>query len=124
MNLIIDLVETEYKMASNNSVLIKNGLVIDPANGINQQPLDILIVNGIITQVSSSITTSCEVVYDAAGCLVCPGLIDLHVHCYPNETPLGIDPDTHCLSRGVTTVVDAGSAGQTIWSSSHHNILV
>ena len=98
-------------MASNNSVLIKNGLVIDPANGINQQPLDILIVNGIITQVSSSITTSCEVVYDAASCLVCPGLIDLHVHCYPNETPLGIDPDTHCLSRGVTTVVDAGSAG-------------
>ena len=98
-------------MASNTSVLIKNGLVIDPANGINKQPLDILIVDGSITQVSPSITTCCDEVYDATGCLVCPGLIDLHVHCYPNETPLGVDPDDHCLSRGVTTVVDAGSTG-------------
>lgn len=49
--------------------------------------------------------------FDASGCIVCPGLIDIHVHCYPLKTSLGIDPDTHCLPRGVTTVIDAGSAG-------------
>ena len=40
-----------------------------------------------------------------------PGLIDLHTHLYPGVTHYGIEPDTHCLGRGVTTAVDAGSAG-------------
>lgn len=43
-----------------------------------------------------------------SGCLVVPGLIDLHVHCYEHVTPLGIDVDKYSVGRGVTTVVDAG----------------
>ena len=43
-----------------------------------------------------------------AGCLVVPGLIDLHIHGYEHATPLGIDVDKYCLHRGVTTAVDAG----------------
>ena len=108
-------------MASTKTV-IKNGLVIDPLNGIDKEPLDILIVNGQIAKVSPSILTPGEKggttgdssswnIFDASGCLVTPGLIDMHVHCYPSRTSLGIDPDLHCLARGVTTVVDAGSAG-------------
>ena len=42
---------------------------------------------------------------------VTPGWIDSHVHCYEHSTPLGINVDKYCLARGVTTVVDAGSAG-------------
>ena len=108
-------------MASTKTVLIKNGLVIDPLNGTNKEPLDVLIVNGHIAKVSSNLPTgekggttrdtSSWEIFDASGCLVTPGLIDMHVHCYPSRTSLGVDPDLHCLARGVTTVVDAGSAG-------------
>jgi dihydroorotase len=48
---------------------------------------------------------------DAAGLLVMPGLVDLHTHLFPGVSHYGIDPDAHCLGRGVTTAVDAGSAG-------------
>jgi dihydroorotase len=48
---------------------------------------------------------------DASGLIVTPGLVDLHTHLYPGVSHYGIDPDPHCLDRGVTTAVDAGSAG-------------
>ena len=48
---------------------------------------------------------------DAAGLLVTPGLVDLHTHLYPGVSHYGIEPDTYCAGRGVTTAVDAGSAG-------------
>ena len=97
------------------AVLIKNGQVIDPANGIRQQQLDVLAVEGRIFEVGVDLKPPVDgecSVFDASGCLVCrPGLVDLHVHCFPRGTPLGVDPDEWCLTRGVTTVVDAGSAG-------------
>jgi dihydroorotase len=37
--------------------------------------------------------------------------VDLHTHLYEGVSHYGIDPDTYCLRRGVTTAVDAGSAG-------------
>ena len=40
-----------------------------------------------------------------------PGLIDLHMHVYEGVSHYGIDPTRNCLRRGVTTAVDAGSAG-------------
>ncbi|GAB1602268.1 hypothetical protein Ahia01_000505900 [Argonauta hians] len=51
-------------------------------------------------------------IFDASGCYVVPGLIDCHLHAYQHATPLGIDVDEFCLKRGVTTAVDAGSAGE------------
>lgn len=45
------------------------------------------------------------------GSLVLPGLTDLHTHAYPGGTFWGIDMDPPSLACGVTTVVDAGSAG-------------
>jgi len=48
---------------------------------------------------------------DAAGLIVTPGLVDLHTHLYEGVSHYGIDPDTYCLRRGVTTAVDAGSSG-------------
>ena len=49
--------------------------------------------------------------FDATGLVVTPGLVDIHAHLYEHVTPLGVDPDATCLARGVTTAVDAGSAG-------------
>ena len=63
-----------------NWILIKNGHVVDPANNIDEK-LDILIKDGIISEVGKDIQTNPFVtVIDAEGKIVAPGLIDLHVH--------------------------------------------
>jgi dihydroorotase len=48
---------------------------------------------------------------DVTGLLLTPGLVDLHTHLYPGVSHYGIEPDERCLGRGVTTAIDAGSAG-------------
>lgn len=48
---------------------------------------------------------------DAAGKIVTPGLIDVHVHVYDGVTLFGLPVDVNCIAKGVTTVLDAGSAG-------------
>ena len=61
-------------------ILIKNGRVIDPANGIDKQ-LDILIENKIIKQKSETIKESeADKIIDVKDCIIVPGLIDMHVH--------------------------------------------
>ena len=63
------------------TILIKGGRVIDPAQGVDGQ-FDVLIDHGVITQVGKNIAGAnfSGQVIDAAGKLVVPGLIDIHVH--------------------------------------------
>ena len=66
------------------TIVIKNGRVIDPANDLDE-PKDLLIHKGRIKALESPGNTSFDVgektsVIDAKGCVVCPGLIDMHVH--------------------------------------------
>lgn len=61
-----------------NEILIKNGHVIDPANGINAK-CDVLIADGKIAQVGK-VGESAQRVINASGKYVTPGLIDIHVH--------------------------------------------
>ena len=63
----------------NNRILIKNGRVIDPAANIDEI-LDILIEGGRIICVARDIKNGCRQVIDAAGKIVMPGLVDMHVH--------------------------------------------
>ena len=91
--------------------IIKNGRVIDPGNNIDDI-LDVALKNGKIFEVGKNLELETKSTYDATGLIVTPGLIDAHVHCYQYATPLGINPDEACLSRGVTTVIDAGSSGR------------
>ena len=62
------------------STLIKHGRVIDPANGVDAVQ-DVLIADGKIERVGKNLVApvGAEVV-DAAGKVVCPGFIDIHVH--------------------------------------------
>ncbi len=61
-------------------MLIKNGLVIDPKNNIEEMK-DIRIEEGKVVEVSEKLEASeGESVVDAEGCWVIPGAIDLHVH--------------------------------------------
>lgn len=59
--------------------LIKSGRVIDPANNIDEK-LDILIVDGKIAELAANIDAGDAEIINAAGLLVTPGLVDMHVH--------------------------------------------
>ncbi|XP_067056246.1 deacetylase EF_0837-like isoform X2 [Acropora muricata] len=93
-------------------LIIRNGRVIDPANDLNEIA-DVGVKEKKITSVVPHIEERGQEEFDASGCIVTPGLIDGHVHIYQHVTPLGVNVDETCLARGVTTVVDAGSAGAT-----------
>lgn len=62
-------------------LLIKNGRVIDPQNGIDKVT-DIFIENGIITEIGDDLELDgieMEVI-DASNKIVAPGLVDMHCH--------------------------------------------
>jgi len=62
------------------SLLIRNGRVVDPANGVDG-PADVLMRDGLVVRVGRGLEAppGAEVV-DAAGRAVAPGFIDIHVH--------------------------------------------
>jgi dihydroorotase len=62
-----------------NDLLIINGRVIDPASGRDGIG-NVYMQGGKIAAVGPDVTGPGDVI-DAAGKIVCPGLIDLHVHC-------------------------------------------
>ncbi len=60
-------------------VLIKKGRVIDPANNLDAVQ-DILVSDGVISQIADNILAEDAEVIDAAGKIVTPGLVDIHTH--------------------------------------------
>ena len=60
-------------------ILIKNGLVVDPSQGL-EAVRDILIDGEMIAAVDENLTADGAQVLDAAGKIVMPGLVDMHVH--------------------------------------------
>jgi len=98
-------VSTEYDL------LVKNGSLLDAGSGLNQTVKDIGIQDGVIRTIQDEIfEETAGTVIDAAGTIICAGLIDLHVHVYPHS-PYGLDPDPLCPAGGVTTMLDTGTAG-------------
>ena len=92
-------------------LLIRGGTLIDPAQGLHAVR-DIAISGDRIAAVADEIfEEEAQTVIDASGKLVTPGLIDLHVHVWWGVSHYGIEPDSTCVARGVTTAFDAGSAG-------------
>ncbi len=59
--------------------IIKNGRVLDPANRLDKV-CDILIEDGKIAKVGADLSAAGAEIFDAAGKVVTPGLIDMHVH--------------------------------------------
>lgn len=90
-------------------LILKGGTVVDPAAGLHAR-CDVAFAGGLVAAVGEGLTGGAEVV-DCAGRIVAPGMIDLHVHIYWGVSYLGIPADPNCIARGVTTAVDAGSAG-------------
>ena len=57
------------------------------------------------------------------GCLVLPGLVDLHTHPALSSWRFGIDPDAEILPRGTTTVLSQGDAGAATLSTYRETII-
>lgn len=87
-------------------LLIQGGRVLDASQNIDRL-MDVAIRNGKISALAPKIAASDSAkVIDAKGKVVTAGLVDIHCHPRPGE----LDPEV-CLSKGVTTLVDAGSRG-------------
>ena len=96
-------------------LLIAGGRVIDPGQSLSAVR-DVAILHGRIVRIDESIPRAqARRVFDAADKIVTPGLIDLHSHVYEYGTPLGVNSDLVGNQAGVTTIVDAGTTGASMF---------
>lgn len=91
-------------------LLVKGGFLVDPSQGLNEVR-DVAFADGKVSAVGRLSDGDATEVIDATGLIVTPGLLDLHVHVFPGVSHFGIEPDHSNIGKGVTTAVDAGSAG-------------
>ena len=105
-------------------LLLRGGHVVDPVNHLDRIA-DVAVAGGKIAAVQQGIPVNqAGKVVDVSGLYVTPGLIDIHYHIghggarldwfapasRSHTAPLGVPADL-ALNSGVTTVVDAGTAG-------------
>lgn len=93
--------------------LLKGGRLIDPA-GNKDGLFDIRVREGRIDAIAPNLEPDGATVFDVKDRIVTPGLIDVHLHLMKGLGAFGVDPDIFGVGSGVTTVVDAGSAGHTL----------
>lgn len=92
-------------------LVVRGGEVVDPGSGLRGR-MDVGIRGGVIAAVAPALPVDGACVsVDAAGQVVTPGLFDLHTHVYWGATYWGIEPDPIAARTGVTTWLDAGTAG-------------
>jgi dihydroorotase len=100
-----------HRQGKKYDLLVKGGRIVDPSQDLSASR-DIAVIGHTIAKVATDIAEAdAHHVLDVRGSIVTPGLIDVHVHVYDGVAPLGIPPDPNCVAKGVTTVLDAGSAG-------------
>ncbi len=110
---------TCFVNAQSYNTVIKGGHVIDPKNNIDEI-MDIAIKDGKIALVAKNIDPKeAKQVIDAKDLFVTPGIVDMHVHVFYGtrydqalmDGGSSVSPDAFSFRAGVTTFVDAGSAG-------------
>ena len=92
-------------------LLLAGGTLLDPAQG-TRAATNVAFAAGNVAAVGPHLSAAdAKDTVDCSGRIVAPGMIDLHVHVFWGVSHYGIEPDPHCVAKGVTTAVDAGSAG-------------
>ena len=104
-------------------LLLKGGTVVDAASGLDGV-LDVAIENGKIARIAAGIAAGeAARVIEVGGKLVTPGLIDCHAHVFEGVSRTGVNPDLAGVYAGVTTIVDAGSAGAATFDAFPRHII-
>ena len=92
-------------------LLLQGGTVVDPASNVDGIR-DVAVQAGVIARIAPNIpATEATRTINVRGKIVAPGLIDLHAHVFEGVNRTGVNPDLGGVYSGVTTIVDAGSAG-------------
>lgn len=97
-------------------MIIKHGLVVDPASGLSEH-MDILVKNGKIAKIAPEISEDSEEILEAGGLVVGPGLIDTHVHF--RDPGFTYKEDIHTGAKasakgGFTTVICMANTSPTV----------
>jgi dihydroorotase len=104
--------DNRFKPQSRN-LLIKGAALVGFAQPGLPPVLDILVdQGGKILDVNADISAESAEQVSANGAFISPGWTDLHAHVWYGGTDISIRPEECGAARGVTTIVDAGSAGE------------
>src|SRR5690606_30894662 len=92
-------------------LVLRGGRLFEPSTG-SWRVADLAVRDGVVAQVGGRLDPAMASLWgDVGGAVIGPGLTHLHVHAYPGATFWGIDVGPPSVANGVTTIVDAGSAG-------------
>ena len=104
-------------------LLLKGGTVLDPSTGLDGRH-DVAVQDGLIARIAPDIAAAeATRIVEVAGKVVTPGLIDLHAHVFEGFNRTGVNPDLGGVYAGVTTIVDAGSAGSATFAGFPRHVL-
>ena len=97
-------------------LLIRNGFVFDPLNGINGEKMDISIKNGKIVE---KVAEHRGKVIDATGLTIMPGGVDIHTHIAGGEVNTGriVRPEDHVKDPVRKTTLTRSGSGYSVPST-------
>ncbi|HYB68664.1 MAG TPA: formylmethanofuran dehydrogenase subunit A [Candidatus Acidoferrales bacterium] len=97
-------------------LLVKNGFVYDPINGINGEKMDIAIRDGKIVE---NVNERKARKLNASGMIVMPGGVDIHCHIAGSEVNTGrlLRPEDHFKDFEVKTSITRSGVGRSIPST-------
>jgi dihydroorotase len=104
-------------------LVIKGGEVIDPSQNLRGKR-DVAIRYARLAALEPDIPgEQAAYVLPADGKLVLPGLVDMHVHVFPEASALGLPADELVPLTATTTCVSAGDAGGNNFSGFKHWVI-
>ncbi len=103
--------------------LVKNGTLLSILNG-EEKKSDILVTDGVVTEIAEHIEAPEADVVDAEGMYVTTGWLDSHTH-FANHggDSIGISPVDDLLRQGVTYALDLGTLGTDNYEDYRKTIL-
>ena len=111
-----EMIDTVGNIRQSGRIILKQGMVIDPKNKV-EEVRDIAMLNGEIAETASSIKEeSGDIVVNCEGLLVVPGLIDMHLH-LGDLFEVTTNPIFCAVEDGVTMGLSPG-AGNTFMAPS------